>query len=144
MPLPREVAWRSRQAEARSWLATPARSSRVSGANGGVELVALSSCRVRTTLKPRAVSSDRRRKARARVTSFSTMESEMREPLSAPPCAGSMTMVSGWKGSGGKLVSALYRRSAEVFGFGAGVVGEFAEVVVAGVDVAGAVEVGGA
>src|SRR5580704_11946316 len=124
-PLPEEVAWRKMQAEARSWLAMPARSSRVSGAKGGLVLVALSSARVRTTLKPRAVRSERRRKARARVTSFSTMLSEMREPLSAPPWAGSMTMVVGWNWNGGRDTRALWRRSAGVligvWGLGVGV-----------------------
>jgi hypothetical protein len=80
---------------------------------------------VRTTLKPRAVRSERRRKARARVTSFSTMLSEMREPLSAPPWAGSMTMVVGWNWNGGRDTRALWRRSAGVligvWGLGVGV-----------------------
>src|ERR1700755_1221771 len=49
---------------------------------GGGALAAVWSAGVGTTLKPRAVSSERRRKASAGVTSFSTMLSEMREPLS--------------------------------------------------------------
>ena len=55
---------------------------------GGVE------SRVRTTVKPRAVRRVRRRKARARVTFFSRRLSPMREPESAPPWAGSRTMMS--------------------------------------------------
>jgi len=45
-----------------------------------------------TTLKPRAVSNDRSRNARASVTSFSTVLSVICDPLSTPPCAGSSTM----------------------------------------------------
>ncbi len=74
----------------------PARSSRVSGVGALFAVacwVAASLSRVRTTVKPRAVSRERRRKAKARVTSFSRRLSPMREPESWAPWAGSRTMM---------------------------------------------------
>ncbi len=64
------------------------------------------------------------------------MLSEMREPLSEPPWPGSMTMVVGWKGSGGSESRAEWRRSAGVL---TGTCGLGADVVV-GVVASGVVE----
>ena len=82
--MPLAVACRRRQATGWAWLAMPARSSRVNGL-GVLGSVAESLSRVMTTLNPRAASSERSLKARLRVTSFSEMESVIREPLSTPP-----------------------------------------------------------
>ena len=82
-------------------MAMPARSSRVSGVPGVLGSVAASLSRVMTTEKPRAASRERSLKAKVRVTSFSTMDSLMREPLSRPPWAGSSRMTVRLKGLGG-------------------------------------------